>query len=316
MTSLQLQYAVCLDKYKSYVIAADHLNVTQPALTMQIKNMEEELGVVLFDRSKKPIITTEIGRKIIDQAAATLREMSKIMDMVDEYKDELSGKLRIGIIPTISPYLVPFFIKSFNEKYPKIKIEIVEEITENIIRNLKDGEMDAGLIVTPIEATNVETTPIFYEKFMIYASEQHPIYKQKEITIENLQIQDLWLLNEGNCFRNQVINLCGLKDKPLGNTNNFTYVSSSIESLKCIVDSQRGFTIIPELATLNVPPQREDMLREFSGFEPVREISVVTNKLVIKERFVVKMVEEIKANIPRHMLKKSSQTIIDTGMTF
>ncbi|MCS7005500.1 MAG: LysR substrate-binding domain-containing protein [Cytophagales bacterium] len=313
MTSLQLQYAVALDKYKSYVIAADHLNVTQPALTMQIKNLEEELGVVLFDRSKKPIVTTEIGRKIIDQAAITLREMYKIADMVEEYKDELSGKLRVGIIPTISPYLVPFFIKSFNQKYPKIRLEIVEEITENIIRNLKDGEMDAGLIVTPIEAPSVETTPLFYEKFMIYVSDQHPLYYKEEITLKNLELEDLWLLNEGNCFRNQVINLCGLRDKPITSTSNFTYVSSSIESLKCIVDSQRGFTIIPELATLNVPPQKEDMLKEFSDIQPVREVSLVTNKVVIKERFITKLVEEIQANIPHHMLKKSG-TIVDTGM--
>jgi LysR family hydrogen peroxide-inducible transcriptional activator len=313
MTSLQLHYIVELDKYKSYVAAAEHCNVTQPALTMQIKNMEEELGVILFDRSRKPITTTEIGRKIVDQAAIILRQMSQIVDLANEYKDAFSGELKIGIIPTVSPYLVPFFIKSFTEKYPGIRLEIVEEITENIIKKLKEGALDAGIIVTPINTTNIEFEPLFYEKFFLYVSENHPMYLQNDVTYQELPIEDLWLLNEGNCFRNQVMNICGIKEKHFTSSSKFSYESSSIESLKCIVDSQKGYTIIPELATLNISAQKEDMLKEFRDNQPVREVSLAMNRVTLKQRFITKLIEQIKENVPRHMLIKGNN-IVDAGV--
>jgi LysR family hydrogen peroxide-inducible transcriptional activator len=243
MNIQQIQYLIALDKYRNFSVAAEKMFVTQPALTIQIKNLEEELGVKIFDRTKKAIIPTEIGKELIIQAHKLLKDTKKLKDIVSEFKADLSGELKVGIIPTVAPYIVPRFVNRFMEKYPKINLIFSEVISENILLQLKDGTLDAGILVTPFPMTDTIIFPLYYEKFYTYVSKKHPFIKRKKISTTELDLQDLWLLEEGNCFRNQIINIC-TQDVKYTNEGKFRYESVSIDSLMKIVDSTKGEILI------------------------------------------------------------------------
>ena len=313
MTIAQLKYIVSLSRYDSYVKAAEKSNVTQPALTIQVKKLEDELGLILFDRSKKPVVPTDMGEKLLVQAKKILQEVKKMEDMAQSFVSDVSGELIVGVIPTVAPYLIPVFIDQFNEAYPEIKLLIKEGTTEQIIRDLKEGDIDAGIIATPVKHKGLEATPLFYEKFFLYISDQHPLYIEDSIDIENLSVEDLWLLVEGNCFRNQVEYICNQgREHRFG--DNFRYESSSIDSLRRIVEHRQGITFLPELATLSIPAEQEEMIKEIKGQKPVREISMVMVPPFIKQRLVKKLSKEILANIPTYMKEKPMGKVIDTGI--
>ena len=299
MTFDQLRYIVALDSERNFVRAAEKCFITQPALTIQIQKLEEELGVIIFDRSKKPLIPTDIGRLIIEQAKFILQEVDKIRESVKEYRQDLSGELKLGIIPTLAPYLVPLFINDFLARYPRLEITIIEKQTEAIIAQLKNGDLDAGIFVTPWNDPQIRVAPIFYEMFYVYVSPQHPLFKKKRITYADLTPDDIWLLEEGNCFRNQVINICQVKpekEKPF-----FRYESASIEALKKIVETRAGVTLIPELALSSIADDNRFMLRSFKKPVPVREVSLVTSRSYVKKRVLEKLKETITKHIPETM---------------
>jgi len=210
MNIQQIEYLLALNKHKNFSVAAEASFVTQPAMTIQIKKLEEELGVVLFDRTKKPLMVTNIGEEIINQARVVLREISKMKDIAEAFNSDLSGVLKVGMIPTIAPYLIPLFINSFTDKYPNIVLEIQELVSEDILASLKEGDIDVGIIVTPYKMTSIISEPLYYEKFFAYISKEHQLFMKKKILTTDLDINDLWLLKEGNCFRNQIINICSL----------------------------------------------------------------------------------------------------------
>ncbi|MCK5456331.1 MAG: hydrogen peroxide-inducible genes activator, partial [Melioribacteraceae bacterium] len=247
MNLQQIEYLLALDKYRNFSVAAEKVFVTQPALTIQIKNLERELGVEIFDRNKKPIIPTEIGEELIEHARLLHRNTEKFKDIVNEFKADFSGELRIGIIPTVAPYIVPKFVNNFLLKYPNVNLTFSEVISEDILVQLKDGTLDAGILVTPFPMENTIVFPLYYEKFYTYVSTEHPLSKRKKIRTAELDLQDLWLLEEGNCFRNQIINIC-TRDVEYTSKGKFRYESLSIDSLMKIVDSSKGITVIPEFA--------------------------------------------------------------------
>jgi LysR family hydrogen peroxide-inducible transcriptional activator len=314
MTLIQLHYIVALDIHRSFVAAAESCHVSQPALTTQIKRLENELGVTLFDRSKKPVIPTEIGTKVIEQARFVLQETQKIRDTIETDKSEMSGEVKLGIIPTVAPYLIPLFVNRFSENYPQIGLTILEEKTESIIRNLKNGELDAGLIATPVQSNGIKHFPLFYEQLFVYISPNHPLSKAKEICSLELNANELLLLKEGNCFRNQMINICAAKEKG-GKAVPFFYQSNSIESLKRIVDSQEALTIIPELATQSLSQEGHERVKPFSDCEPVREISLVVSRSFLKKRLIEKLIQSIRESLPVHMLKPGNRQLIHTEVS-
>ncbi|UZR92605.1 hydrogen peroxide-inducible genes activator [Chondrinema litorale] len=313
MTITQLRFLLALERYGSYVEAAKSLSVTQPALTIQIKNLEEELGVTLFDRNKKPIDTTAAGKILADQARIIMLEIDKAVNMLDEFQHAYKGILYLGIIPTIAPYLLPLFLQEFQQKYPDVKLQIKEMITEDIIVSLKNSELDAGIVATPITAKAMSTIPLFYEKYFLYVSETHHLYKRDSVSISELEEGDLWVLNQGNCFRNQVLRICSKAKKSVPYTG-FNFESHSIESLKRIVEFTNGTTVIPELATLNVPVEKEDMIKPLTDIEAVREVSIITNRTVVKENLINKLNEVIKDSLPSAMLKKPTEKILETDV--
>ena len=308
MTLDQLRYIVALDSERNFVRAAEKCFITQPALTLQIQKLEEELGVIIFDRSKKPLVPTDIGRPIIEQAKFILQETDKIRETVKEYRQDLSGELKLGIIPTLAPYLVPLFINDFLARYPHVEITITEKQTETIIAQLKNSELDAGVFVTPWNDPHIRLAPMFYETFYVYVSPEHPLFRKKYVSYTDLALDDIWLLEEGNCFRNQVINICRVapqKDKPA-----FRYESASIEALKKIVETRAGLTLIPELALSSIPESNCFMLRSFKKPVPVREVSLVTSRSYVKKRLIEKLHEQITAHIPSAMRSINGRELV------
>lgn len=313
MTLIQLHYIVALDIHRSFVAAAESCHVSQPALTTQIKRLEAELGVTLFDRSRKPVIPTEIGIKVIDQARYVLQESKKIGDTILHYQSEMTGEVKLGIIPTVAPYLIPLFVNQFNQNYPKIGLTIFEEKTETIIKELKNGHLDAGIIATPVQSNGIKHFPLFYERLFAYLSPSHPLNEVKEVCTQDLNPNEMLLLKEGNCFRNQMINICAAKKKGERFVP-FFYQSNSIEALKQIVDSREALTIIPELATQILSEEKRDRVKSFSDCLPVREISLVVSRSFLKKRLIEKLQQAIKESLPAHMLSLGEGQLIQTDV--
>ena len=307
MTIIQLEYAVAVDTYRSFVTAAEKCFVTQPTLSMQIQKLEEQLGAKLFDRSRQPITPTEIGIEVIEQARILLQESYKIKDIIEERKGEISGELKIGVIPTIAPYLLPKVIGGFLEKFPKIKLIVSELTTENIINQLKVGLLDCGILATPLEESFLTERPVFYENFVSYLSKSSPAFKKKAITTNDLDVDNLWLLNEGHCMRNQVLNIC---KHAKSNNAQLDYNTGSIETLIKMVDLNEGITILPELAIQDFSIKQMDKLRYFKSPEPSREISIVTHKNFIKKRMIDALETEILSSIPKRLKTKKKKEII------
>ena len=211
MTLVQLEYIIAVDTYKSFVAAAEKCFVTQPTLSMQIQKLEDSLGVKIFDRSRQPVIPTEIGEKIIQQARVILMESKRIAELLQNEKGELTGELRIGVIPTVAPYLLPLVISNFLKKYDKLKLQIWEYTTEQIIAELKLGTLDCGIISTPLHDAIINEYPLFYETFVAYVSDNSKLAQKNLLNTEEIAEEKLWLLNEGHCMRGQVLNICNFK---------------------------------------------------------------------------------------------------------
>ncbi|MGB3183879.1 MAG: LysR substrate-binding domain-containing protein [Cyclobacteriaceae bacterium] len=306
MTITQLEYIIAVDTHRHFARAAEASFVTQPTLSMQIQKLEQELGVTIFDRSRQPVVPTDIGRRVIVQARQIVSESRKIKEIIEDEKKEVAGELRLGIIPTLAPYLLPLFIVSFIEKYPKVRIQVEELLTEQILIRLKQDQLDIGLMVTPSGDAGVIEQPIFYEEFYAYLSPRHPAFGQKAIQAETLDADDIWLLTEGHCFREQVLNICG--HQGAGAHGNFKYQSGSLEALRKIVDRQNGLTLLPELATMEMNDEAKTKLRPFTEPKPVREVSLVMHRSFLKRKLVEVLRQEIIESLPPAIRQNAANT--------
>jgi len=308
MTLVQLEYIVAVDTYRSFVGAAEKCFVTQPTLSMQVQKLEEMLNVKIFDRSKQPVVPTEIGSQIIAQSRIILQESLKIKEIINSQQQDIVGELRIGIIPTVAPYLLPQVISGMMEKYPELKLLIWEYTTEDIIHHLKTGVLDCGILATPIGDPATDEVPLYYESFVTYISKNSKLFKKKNIDPDDLEEENIWLLNEGHCMRSQVLNICRTtKDNRL---QGLTYNTGSVETLIRMVDRNDGATLVPELALLELSNKQLSKVRNFKSPEPVREISLVTHKNFIKKRMLNAFKEEILAVIPKTMKQRKKKDVI------
>lgn len=295
-TISQLEYIIALDAYRHFGKAADNCFITQPTLSMQINKLEENLGVKIFDRSRQPVMPTELGKQIVLQARKIINEVKKMEELIDDQKDILSGSLRIGIIPTIAPYLIPLFATSFLKKYPEIQLSVEEQLTADTIDKLKSEEIDVGIVVGPIEDSSLRELPVYYEKFLAYASDLD-LELGAEIQDDDLDTDRLWLLNEGHCFREQVLSIC----KNRNTDNILNYQSGSLESLKRMVDKQGGVTLLPELATLDLNLEDQKNLHAFKRPTPFREVVIILKRDYLKKRMIDALQQEIVENLPQFM---------------
>jgi LysR family hydrogen peroxide-inducible transcriptional activator len=296
MTITQLEYLVAVDQYHSFGKAADRCGVTQPTLSAQVKKLENELGVILFDRSHKPVITTEIGQLIVEQAKVSISEVRRIKEMLSTQQDAIAGPLRIGVIPTLSPYLLPLFILHFAQRYPQVEVTVEELLSDQIIAKLNRNELDVGLLVTPLQEDTLIETPLLYEVFVLYMSTNHPLSQENKIRFEDLDLSEMWLLKEGHCFRNQVLNICGEEVREIN--RNLRFESGTLETLRRIVEHQYGYTLLPELATLDMNEAQEKLIRYFKNPQPVREISLVRHRGFVKLGLLEALKKEILAHVP------------------
>ncbi len=307
MTIQQLEYILAVDKCRHFGHAAEACFVTQPTLSAQVSKLEKELGVILFDRSKMPVIPTEIGERIIAQAKKVVSESKGIYELVSQMKGDVSGLIKMGVIPTIAPYLLPLFIQTFIQKYPRVQLQVQEMVTEDILKKLKNDELDIGLVVTPLEESGIVEKPIFYEKFFVYLSKYHPLLKQDQVEAGAILSEDLWVLQQGHCFRDQVLNLC---DQNKFQRMNFHYESGSLEGLKNMVNRYKGITLLPELATESLNEEEKSRLRPFRGEAPVREVSLILTRSFLKQKLVSLLFEEIRNVVPAHMLSKKEGKLV------
>jgi LysR family hydrogen peroxide-inducible transcriptional activator len=307
MTITQLQYLIAVDNHRHFARAAEACFVTQPTLSMQIQKLEDELGVLLFDRSKHPVRPTTIGQRIIEQARTVVNETGRITQILQEGKNQLEGPFKIGVIPTVASSLVPRFAQSFHKKFPKIKLQIEELQTDKILEKLRMDELDAGLLATPLESKGIIEMPLYYEPFMAFIPESHRLGKESFITNSELNVKDLLLLNEGHCFRNSVLNICNKlvenEDKPV------ELESGNFETLIKLSKQGFGMTLIPYLHAIDLPEEDQKLIKPIADPKPSREISLVYTRAELKIKVIEELKKIILKNIPEKMLTDQNAVI-------
>ncbi|MFN8292024.1 MAG: LysR substrate-binding domain-containing protein [Chitinophagaceae bacterium] len=308
MTLTQLEYLVALDNYRHFAQAAEKCFVTQPTLSMQIQKLEEELGVKIFDRTKQPVIPTEIGTGIIAQARIAIREAGMIRQLISERQDTLSGELRIGIIPTLAPYLLPPLYKTMRVKYPQVSLVIKESVTEEVVHELKRNRLDCSIVVTPLNDPSIKEEVLFYEELFVYVSKKNALSGKKYVLPGDIDPGQLWLLEEGHCFRAQALNLCELKKS---SDFHFKYETGNIETLKRMVDKSDGITILPELAVMEFRKSQLDLVKRLKQPSPAREVSLVTHRHHLKNRLVRTLKEEILNIVPVSMRQLNNKKVVE-----
>lgn len=309
MTITQLEYIVAIDTYRHFATAASHCFVTQPTLSMQIQKLEEQLGTKIFDRTKQPVVPTQMGIQIIQQARTILQEVNRMQQLIHEQQGIVEGELRIGIIPTLAPYLLPLFLQPLLKRYPDIRIKVKEMTTDLVVERLKTGMIDAGLLVTPLQESSITEYPLFYEELVAYVSKKNAAFKKNYVLPDDIDLKELWLLEEGHCFRSQIINLCELK-KQSKEESRFEYEAGSVETLKKMVEQNNGVTILPELSTLDCSLKQQNMIRHFKAPVPVREVSLVTHRDFVKQKLIEVLKQEILAVLPEKISLNKNKNLV------
>src|SRR6218665_672414 len=300
MTIQQLRYIVALDEERHFARAAEVCIVTQPGLTIQLKNLEEEIGIKIFDRTKVPLTPTELGKEIIIRAKKILRETNEIRDFVVNEKNLLSGELKLGVISTLSPYLIPLFIQAIKETAPKVHFIIKEAHTGQLIHDVQTGAIDVALMATPTGVPDLIEHPVFREPFVAYLNGNHPMVNAEFYEMQPSDKPELLLLQNEYCYNAQLLDICGMK-KPGKIKDQFSYDISSIETLKNLVRAQLGFAIVPELSILN--EKESHLFKPFKDPKPVREISFVVSDTFSKKLLLEKMNAAIWNCLPESLKK-------------
>ncbi|WP_290701741.1 LysR substrate-binding domain-containing protein [Lacinutrix sp.] len=307
MTITQLTYVLAVAEHQNFTKAALKCFVTQPTLSMQIQKLEDQLDILIFDRSKKPIELTEVGKKIVSQAKNIVNESNRIQDIVDQQKGFIGGEFRLGIIPTVMPTLLPMFLKSFIKKYPKVKLKIEELTTEEIITRINDGHLDAAIAATPLENEAIKERVLYFEPFMAYIPQSHRLSSKKTIDTEDLDIEDMLLLEDGHCFRDGVINLCRVfKDQT---DEHFQLESGSIETLIKLSNEGLGMTLLPYLHTLEINEKTRNNLKQFNAPSPAREVSIIYHKSELKMQ-IIEALQDVISGIIRGAIAFQNVQII------
>jgi LysR family hydrogen peroxide-inducible transcriptional activator len=307
MTITQLKYVIAVAEHRNFTKAAEKTFVTQPTLSMQIQKLEEELDILIFDRTKKPISLTEVGVEIVGQARRIVNEAGRMQDIVDQQKGYIGGSFQLGIIPTVMPTLLPMFLQTFTKRYPKVQLRIEELTTEEIITKIHEGHIDAGIAATPLLQEKIRERPLYYEPFVGYIPPSHRLHKVDKITTVDLEIDDILLLEDGHCFRDGVINLC--KAQKLATNDSFQLESGSFETLIRLSDEGLGMTLLPYLHTMNLREKQIANLRYFDHPSPAREVSMVYSSSELKMQ-IVNALYEVITGVVRGAVKFQDVKII------
>ena len=295
MTITQLYYVLAVAENQNFTKAAEKCFVIQPTLSMQIQKLEDELDVQIFDRSKKPIELTDVGKKIVNQARNIVNESYRIQDIVDQQKGFIGGEFKLGIIPTVMPTLLPMFLKTFIKKHPKVKLKIEELTTEEIITRIKEGHLDAAIAATPLEDESIKERVLYFEPFVSYIPKGHRLYTSKKINVDDLDVDDMLLLEDGHCFRDGVLNICKVFKNHLD--DKFQLESGSIETLVKLSNEGLGMTLLPYLHTLDINGEEKENLHYFNDPAPAREVSIIYHKSELKMQIIESLQDVISGII-------------------
>jgi LysR family transcriptional regulator, hydrogen peroxide-inducible genes activator len=307
LTLVQLEYILAVNKYRHFQTAADHCFVTQPTLSMQIKKLEESLGILIFDRSSQPVQPTPIGRMILEQAIETVSAARKIQEIAEEDLHEPSGIIHIGVLPTIGPYILPGLISALSQKY-NIEFNFKELLTEEAIEQVRSGELDAAIVSTPLGEKGIDEIVLYYEPLWVFASANHPLLQYEYVEPELLQAESLWMLTEGHCFREQTLKICNQLQP--ANVSRFKYTTGSLEALIRIIHYQYGYTLLPHLATVGMDQAQRQCLRPFSKPAPKREVGIIVKSGHLKRRIITVLREEIINNLPQGLILETEDQIL------
>ena len=303
MTLQQMEYIVAVYRLRHFAKAAEHCGVTQPTLSAMIQKLEQELGVKLFERSSQQVVPTAIGRLVVEQAWRVISRARKIKDIVEEERNALSGVFRIGILPTIAPYLLPRFFTRLMEEYPDIDFRVSEMKTADCKKALARGEIDMAIIVSLGEIEGMEQDSLYFEQFIAYVSESDSLFQSKSIRSADLPGHFLWLLDEGHCFRDQLVKFCNIKSAC---DSKLTYSLGSIETFMRMVEAGQGITFIPELALDQLTESQKRLVRPFAIPIPTREVVLLTTKTFVRKGIKQMMINEIRDSVPQRMLKMNN----------
>ena len=309
MTITQLHYILAIEKHLSFVGAAESCNISQPAISMQVKKLEDMLGVELFDRNSSPLKVTNIGKAIINQAKFILKEYTQVFEIISEYKDEIIGTVRIGIIPTVSPYLLPLFIKNLEQKYSNLKLEIEELTTQLIEEKLRNGTLDMGILATPLHQNDLIEHFLYFEELVAYISPENLLFNKNYLLSKEIDLNQLWLLEEGHCLRNQIENFCELKQKQNKNSP-LKLKTGSLETVIKLADNYAGMTLLPELAIMDWNEVKLQKIRRFTAERPMREISIITEKAYKRKALIEAIKAEVLACLPQKLKDNVSKNTL------
>lgn len=294
-----MEYIVAVYRFRHFAKAAEQCGVTQPTLSAMIQKMEKELGVKIFERSSQQVSPTPVGKLVVEQAWKVLARANKIKDIVAEEQHSLKGTFRIGILPTIAPYLLPRFFTKLEKKHPEIDFHVIEMKTADIKKALNRGELEAAIAVRLDELDVYNQTSMYYEQFIAYVAEGDPLFAKSNIKTSDLGNEFLWLLDEGHCFRDQLVKFCNLKS---ANESKSKYSLGSIETFMRMVESGQGVTFIPELALSQLSDSQKKLVRPFALPIPVRDVVLLTTKNFVRHSIANLIVESVKSNVPKSML--------------
>jgi LysR family hydrogen peroxide-inducible transcriptional activator len=310
MTLTQLSYIVAVDKYRHFATAAEKSYVTQPTLSMQIHKLEDELGVIIFDRSKSPVVPTDLGTKIIEQAQIILKESKQLIDIANFKETELRGKFKVGIIPTIAPYLVPRFLRAFMKQHPLVELVFEELLTNELLEKLGDDQLDAGIIATPADQSYIYTEDLFVEPFVAYLSHNHPLVEKANLSVDDLDRTNIWLLNEGHCFRDQAVKLC--KETEKKNQAAIEFKSGNLETLKKLVEQNFGMTLLPWLAVQEFDSSCANaVIKGFADPVPSRKVRLVYGRKHLKPTIISAFMEAICNSVPDTFKATEKKVVIE-----
>ena len=308
MTLQQLEYILAVNQFRHFAKAAEYCRVTQPTLSAMIQKLEEELDTRIFDRSQQPVCPTPVGIHIIEQAQNILVQANRIKNIIEEEKHSLTGTFKLGILPTVAPYLLPRFFPQLMKKYPNLDIRVVEMKTNDIKKALQTGEIDAGIVASLAGMEELQQTPLFYEQFFAYVSREDALFNNEVIRTSDLNGEQLWLLDEGHCFRDQLVRFCQIKS---ARASQLAYHLGSMETFMRMVESGKGVTFIPELAVLQLGNAQKELVRSFAIPCPTRQVVLLTNKNFIRHTLLEVLVKEIKLSVPKEMLSlKATQAVV------
>lgn len=300
MSLSQMEYALAVNRFRNFKKAADFCHITQPTLSMQLQKFEEQIGIILFDRSKSPTVPTLEGERVLEQAQIVMREYHRMIELARGTDNQVEGDFHLAVIPTMAPYIVPLFVESFVRDFPKVNLIITEMQTEVIIEALDRDEVDAGLMATPLKKDNLIEKVLFYEPFFLFLSPQHQLLKKTKIKDNDLTAEELWLLSEGHCFRNQVLSVCDLRI-PKAKRVGVSFESGNLETLKQMVMKSGGYTLLPQLAADQLTTAAKKQLRPFQAPIPTREVSLVYSRSFLKEKIVNAIEKTIIEALPSEM---------------